>query len=109
IAATASAVALTGLAVGMGAAHPRFQYTNPNELAMTPGAIAYMALALAYAALTTLLLARPAWNALSNPGGAGYWRSAEGLAILAALAGLTLLTAVLPLWYGTRHLHGSEP
>lgn len=109
IAATASAVALTGLAVGMGATHPRFQYTNPNELAMTPGAIAYMALALAYAALTTLLLARPAWNALSNPGGAGYWRSAEGLAILAALAGLTLLTAVLPLWYGTRHLHGSEP
>ena len=54
LAAVASAFAMTGLATGMGAAHPRFQFTNPNELAMTPGAIAYMALALAYAALTTL-------------------------------------------------------
>ena len=108
LAAIASGFAMTGLAVGMGAAHPRFDFTNPNELAMTPGAMAYMALALAYAALTTLLLARPAWNAIYNPNSTTYWLSGEGLTILAALTGITLLATLLPLWHGTRHLHTAE-
>lgn len=104
IAAAASAIALTGLAVGMGAAHPRFDFTNPNELAMTPGAIAFMALALTYSAITTVLLARPAWVTLRTRGGAGYWGSQEGALVLTALALVTLFTCVVPLWHGVRHL-----
>jgi len=104
LAAGFSAVGLTGLAVGLGAAHPRFQYTNPNELAMTPGALTFMGLALLYATLTTLLLARPAWTALQRPGAAAYWTSPEGLAVIAMLTALTLLATVLPLWHGTRQL-----
>lgn len=108
IASAASAIAMTGLAVGMGAAQPRFSFTNPNELAMTPGAIAYMALALTYAVITTLLLSRPAWNAISNPESTGYWLSGEGLLILASLIVMTFLATFLPLKYGTKHLERSE-
>ncbi len=107
LAAAFSAIGLTGLAVGMGASQPRFQYTNPNELAMTPGALAYMGLALGYAAFITLLLARPAWVAIRHPGG-GYWTSVEGSLILALLVAVTLLTAALPLWLGTRSLARGE-
>ncbi len=107
LAAALSAFGLTGLAVGMGASQPRFQYTNPNELAMTPGALAYMGLALAYAAFVTLLLARPAWVAIRVKG-SGYWASPEGAVILALLVAVTLLTAVLPLWLGVRSLTSSE-
>lgn len=108
LAAGFSAVGLTGLAVGMGAAHPRFRYTNPNELAMTPGALAYMGLALLYAAVITVVLARPAWTALRQPSVTAYWGSAEGLLVLATLAALTLLATILPLWHGTRHLARHE-
>jgi ABC-2 type transport system permease protein len=108
LAAVSSAVALTGLAVGVGAAHPRFRFTNPNELAMTPGAFIFMVLAFAYSAVITLLLARPAWNAISQPGNTQYWSSPEGLLILVALARITLITAGLPLLHGTRHLQRTE-
>ncbi len=109
LAAGFSAVGLTGLAVGLGAAQPRFQYTNPNELAMTPGALTFMALALLYSTLTTVLLARPAWSALQRPGLAAYWTSGEGLAVIGALALLTVVAAALPLWHGTRQLAAYEP
>lgn len=108
LAAGFSALGLTGLAVGMGAANPRFSYTNPNELAMTPGALAFMGLALVYATLVTLLLARPAWTALRQPSVTAYWTSAEGLLVLAGLSALTLLATVLPLWHGARHLARHE-
>ncbi len=108
LAAGFSALGLTGLAVGMGAAHPRFKYTNPNELAMTPGALAFMGLALVYSTLVTLVLARPAWTALRQPSATAYWSSAEGLAVLAALAALTLVATVFPLWHGVRHLSRHE-
>ena len=108
VAAGFSALGLTGLAVGMGAAHPRFRNTNPNELAMTPGALAFMGLALVYATLTTLLLARPAWTALRQPSVTAYWSSPEGLGVRGGLTALTLLATLLPLWHGARHLERFE-
>ena len=108
LAAGFSAFGLTGLAVGMGAAHPRFRYTNPNELAMTPGALAFMGLALVFATAVTLILARPAWTALRQPSVTAYWSSSEGLLVLAALTGLTLFATVVPLWHGIRHLARHE-
>lgn len=100
-----AAFAMTGLATGLGAANPRFDFTDPNELVMTPGAVTYMALALTYAVVSTALLARPAWSAINDPNSTGYWWSGEGLAILTALTVITALTTVLPLWRGTRNLH----
>lgn len=105
LAAVCSAIAMTGLAVGLGAAHPRFSFTNPNELAMTPGAISFMAIGLAYSAALTYLLARPAWTAINNPNITNYWQSPEGLLVLAAVIGLTLLITLVPLWHGARQLH----
>lgn len=104
ISALAAGIAMSGLAVGIGAAQPQFKHTNPNELAMTPGAITYMAFALLYAAVITILLARPAWGVISNRAGAGYWLTGEGLLILGALAVLTTATAVVPLVHGSRQL-----
>jgi ABC-2 type transport system permease protein len=108
LAALSSALALTGLAVGVGAAHPHFQFTNPNELAMTPGAFIFMLLAFTYSVVITLLLARPAWNALSQPGNTQYWSSPEGLLILGALGFITVVAAVVPLILGARHLQRTE-
>lgn len=107
LAAATSAVALTGLAVGTGAATPRFGFTNANELAMSPGALTFMAMALGYAAITTLLLARPAWVTIRH-GGAGYWGSAEGLLVAGLLGAISLVTTVLPLWWGTSRLARHE-
>ena len=111
VAGAANAVALTGLAVGMGACFPKFDFTNPNELVMTPGAIAYMALAMTHSALAALLFARPAWLSLSGAGGGemgGYWSKPEGLVILALLLFLTLVAGLLPLILGARQLSRIE-
>lgn len=104
IAALAAAVALSGLAVGIGAALPRFAHTNPNELAVSPGAIMYMGFALLYAAAVTVLLARPAWRAINSQAGASYWLTGEGLLTLAVLVLLTVFATAAPLALGTRRL-----
>lgn len=104
VAAIAAAIAMSGLAVGIGAAQPQFRHTNANELAMTPGALTYMAFAVSFAALVTVLLARPAWTVLSRQSAGGYWTSPEGLFILLVLLLLTAVTTVVPLVRGTRVL-----
>lgn len=104
IAAIAAAIALSGLAVGIGAAQPQFRHTNPNELAMTPGALTYMAFAVTFAAFVTALLARPAWTVLSRQSAGDYWTSPEGLLVLLVLLALTAVTATVPLVRGTRVL-----
>ena len=91
IAALCSAVAFSGLAVGLGAAQPVFDYPNPNELAMTPAAFTYMGFALLFGAVITVLLARPAWSAISAAADATYWFSAEGLVLLIAVLLLLLI------------------
>lgn len=107
LAAALGALALTGLGVGVGAAAPRFRFTSQNELAVSPGAMAFMALALGYATVSTLLLARPAWVTIRQVS-AGYWGSTEGLTIALSLAALSLATALIPLWLGARSLATQE-
>lgn len=108
VSALAAAVAMSGLAVGIGAAQPQFRHTNPNELAMTPGAITYMAFALLYAAVATVLLAGPAWRVISNQATGGYWTTGEGLLVLGLLALITVAATVVPLVHGTRQLSRFE-
>ena len=108
LAAACSALAMTGLAVGLGAAHPRFDHSHPNELALTPGAVAYMALAVAYSASTAYLLARPALRAVTAAAAPAYWRTVEGAAALGGVAALSAAAAALALAYGVRQLSGRE-
>lgn len=103
-AALVSAVAMSGLAVGIGAAQPVFRHTNPNELAVTPGAFTYMACALLFGLAITVLLARPAWTAISNQTGAAYWTTVEGLLVLSLLLCVTIMATLIPLVHGIRQL-----
>lgn len=108
IAALCSAVAFSGLAVGLGAAQPVFNHSNPNELAMSPAAFTYMGFALLFGAVITILLARPAWSAISAEADATYFLSPEGLVLLAAVLLLTAVTTLLPLWHGVKQLDRFE-
>lgn len=108
LAAALGAVAITALAVGLGAANARFEFTSPNELVMTPGAFAYMALALAYTGVVTVLLARPAWLVISGGRSAAYWSTGEGLIVIGVLVVLTLGTAASALAFGIRQLSRTE-
>ncbi len=108
IAGLSAAIVTTGLGIGLGAAFPRFDATNPSEIPLSPGGLLYMTLSLAYATLMTLVLAWPAWQTLRSPG-LFYWREPEGLVLLGLIALLTVLTTVLPLLLGSRRLAYYEP
>ena len=54
------ALALVGLACGMGAEHPRFGAENPTQIAGSYGGVAFMVLAVLYILTTVALLAWPA-------------------------------------------------
>ena len=112
IAGLCAAVATTGLGVGLGAAYPRFDATNPAEIPLSPGGLLYMTLSLLYAAAMTVMLALPAWQALrpsswfpigARPSGF-YWLQPQGLMLLAAILLFTALVTLLPLLYGSRQL-----
>src|SRR5690606_38519327 len=70
-----AAVAVAGLGVGLGAAFPRFDAVNPNEVAVSSGALLYMALSLVYAAISTALFAYPAWRPGARGRRARAWSS----------------------------------
>lgn len=107
VAGLCAALAITGLGVGLGAAFPRFDATNPAEVPMSTGGLLYMALALAYAGLNTLLFAYPAYRLLRAPSGFA-WRSPEGALVLALVGLATLAFTILPLALGSYRLSRYE-
>ncbi len=104
-----AAFATAGLGVGLGAAFPRFDSANPNEVAVSSGGLLYMALSLAYAALSTVLFAYPAWRALVGGSAAFSWTAPDGLLVLGTLLVLCALFTVVPLAVGSRRLARWEP
>ncbi len=96
IAGLCAALAISGLGVGLGAAFPRFDATNPAEIPMSTGGLLYMGSSLLYAALSTLLFAYPVLRVLRAPG-AFRWASGEGVVLTAAFT-------LLPLLFGARRL-----
>lgn len=104
-----AAFATAGLGVGLGAAFPRFDSVNPHEVAVSSGGLLYMALSLAYAALSTLLFAYPSWRALAGGAGAFSWTAPDGLLVLAGLALVCALFTLVPLLAGSRRLARWEP
>ena len=107
VAGLCAAVAVAGLGVGLGAAFPRFDATNPAEIPMSPGGLLYMTIGLAYAAALTTVLAYPAWMALVDPASA-VWATAEGRLVLLAAITLTAVVALTSLAFGTWRLHRLE-
>jgi len=95
--------------VGLGAAFPRFDSVNPHEVAVSSGGLLYMALSLAYAAVSTLLFAYPSWRALGGGSAAFSWTAPDGLLVLAALVVVCGLFTLVPLLLGSRRLSRWEP
>jgi ABC-2 type transport system permease protein len=108
IAGLCSALVITGLGVGLGAAFPRFKATNPSEIPLSPGGLLYMTLSLAYAAIMTVLLAWPAWRTFRDPS-LILWTRPEGWLFLGIVLGFTLISTALPLFYGSHRLQHFEP
>ena len=108
IAGLLSALAVTGLGVGLGAAFPRFDAVSASEIPLSAGGLLYMTSALAYAAAQTVLLAYPAWRTIRDPGQL-VWLEAEGVLLLGLALVLTLAATALPLWFGSRRLARFEP
>lgn len=105
VAGACSAIAITSLGVGLGAAFPRFDTSNPAEIPLSPGGLLYMVLSFGYAVAATVILALPAFRALQ---GGWRWASAEGVMTLALLGGLTLIASVVPLAWGAMRLERWE-
>ncbi len=98
-----AAVAIASLGVGLGAAFPRFDATQPTDVPMSPGGLLYMTTALVYAAGLTVALAYPAWQTLVDPELA-VWASPAGRLSAAIAIGWTLVTAGVALALGTWRL-----
>ena len=103
------ALALVGLACGMGAEHPRFGAENPTQIAGSYGGVAFMVLAVLYILTTVALLAWPAslylwhdYRGLRIPPRLGLGLSSS----LAAAAGLSLWTFWSAMRRGVRALEG---
>jgi ABC-2 type transport system permease protein len=103
----AMAVALVGMACGMGARYPRFGAENLTQVAGSYGGVAFMVLAVLYVLVTVALLAWPASVYL--------WHDYRGLPLaprrqawmalsLAAAAGLALLAFSASMRRGVRAL-----
>lgn len=103
IAGLCAAFAISGLGVGLGAAFPRFDATNPAEIPMSTGGLLYMGTSLLYAALSTLLFAYPVFRVLRAPG-MFRWASTEGVIVLGLVLALTTSFTLVPLLFGARRL-----
>jgi ABC-2 type transport system permease protein len=108
VAGLCAALVITGVGVGLGAAFPRFDATNPAEIPLSPGGLLYMTLSLVYAVVSTILLAYPAYYAFRHPK-ALLWTQPEGFILLGVVVLVTVVGTVLPLWFGSYRLHLYEP
>ncbi len=115
-AGVAAATVATGLGVGLGAAWPRFDASNPNEIPLSPGGLAYMGAGLVWALGQTALLAWPAWQVLrvggaqvSPPSAAEVYGSPGGLIAVALTIVWTAAFTVVPLAFGAWRLARYEP
>jgi ABC-2 type transport system permease protein len=106
-----SALSITALGVGLGAALPRFKHDNPAEVAVSPGGLLYMLLSLVYSGALVLITARPAYLSITQPAaypGLTYFSSAEGWLVLTLMAVVTVVGTIAPLWFGWYRLDQHE-
>jgi ABC-2 type transport system permease protein len=99
----AVAIALTGLAIGIGALMPNFRTDHPSKIAVGPGGVLYMLISFAYLAIMLIIQIRPVWFYVIE-------RSDEVQNSLYAAAAivLTLIVALVPMEIGARQLAKRE-
>jgi ABC-2 type transport system permease protein len=100
--------ALTGLGVGLGAMYAQFEYDNIAQTAASTGGILYMVLSLGFIGVMLLLAARPLYVHLYRKFLYQQVGGAEVYLCYGAIAGLCLLTTLLPLRLGCRALERLE-
>jgi len=100
--------ALTGLGVGLGAMYAQFEYDNIAQTAASTGGILYMVLSLGFIGVMLLLAARPLYVYLYRKFLYQQVGGAEVYLCYGAIAGLCLLTTLLPLRLGCRALERLE-
>jgi ABC-2 type transport system permease protein len=105
----AASLALSALAVGLGALYPNFREENPGRIVSGLGGTLCFILSMLYVAMAaTAQTFALRWAEVARHWGVG-WSSTRGvLACLAALVVLTALTTWLPLRAGIRHLDRVE-
>jgi ABC-2 type transport system permease protein len=99
---------LTGLGVGLGAMYPRFQYENIAETAASAGGMLYMLLSLGFIGLIVVLTARPLYVHLYHKFLLQSIGGVEVYLCYIAIAGLCLVTTILPVILGQRALEQME-
>ncbi len=101
--ALSSAIASAGLGVGLGAAFPKFDSTNPAEVPIGFGGLLYMGLTLIYSGALVVLAARPVYLAITQRQ-YGYLFGPEGGMWLLILLAVTVIPVTLALAFGYRRM-----
>jgi len=105
----AASLALSALAVGLGATYPNFSEENPGRIVSGLGGTLCFMLSLGYVSLAaTVQTVALRWADVARRWGLD-WSAATGIAVcVAAVLGLTALTTWLPLRAGIRNLEHVE-
>lgn len=101
--ALASAITSAGLGVGLGAAFPKFDSSNPAEVPIGFGGLLYMGLTLILSGGLVVLAARPVYLAITQRQG-GYLFGPEGPVWLLILLAMTVIPVVMALIFGYRKM-----
>ena len=105
----AASLALSALAVGLGALYPNFREENPGRIVSGLGGTLCFILSMLYVALAaTAQTFALRWVEVARHWGVGWSPTRGVLACVAALVVLTALTTWLPLRAGIRHLDRVE-
>lgn len=99
-----AAVTAAGLGVGLGAAFPRLDASNPAEVPIGIGGFLYMGLTLVHSAALVVLASRPVFVMITRQD-SHYLQGPEGAVWLLMLAAITILPAMIALWYGHRRMN----
>jgi ABC-2 type transport system permease protein len=99
-----AAITAAGLGVGLGAAFPRFDASNPAEVPIGIGGFLYMGLTLVHSAALVVLASRPVFMMFTRQD-AHYLQGPEGALWLLTLVAVTVVPVMLALWYGHRRMN----
>lgn len=101
-------VALSAIAIGLGARFPEFNETNPMKIASTAGGFITVILCLIYVAVVTLVMAIPTYQYFQYLSEGAAFPSLE----ITVAAVLLILINIFAIWYplriGERHLAAIE-
>lgn len=98
-------IALTGLAIGMGALFPDFKDESPMRIASTPGGVLTVVLSLMYVALMVAILGWPAKGYFLYLLGRGPFPAGRALTALALVMGINALILLIPVRLGRQAIH----